>query len=150
MSNQNQVGQRSLKSFGYALLASIESTQLNTAGNAVIVLPMLGGGLTVGNSVVSSGIVIIRRISLVNPSGALSTANVSITTSNDGNASNAVVAATALIGLTGAGTFEDLTIVGGNVVVNGYTTQALYVNVGTASGNNNTVSIRVYGDVVNF
>jgi len=150
MSNVNEVGQKNFASFGQARIASIGSTQLNTAGNAVISLPFLSGGLTAGANVATSGSVIIRRITIANPSGALNTANVSITTSGDGNISNAVVGNVVLTSLTGAGTFQDLTISGGNVVVSGYNTQALYVNVNTASGNNNTAEIRVYGDVVNF
>ena len=81
-------------------------------------------------------------------SDLVSTGNVSIITSNDGNASNAIVAAAALSSLTGTGTFQDMTIAGGNVLVSGATTQALYVKVGTAV--TGTVDIRVYGDTVNF
>jgi hypothetical protein len=110
----------------------------------------LGGGLTKGAATANSGSVIVRRISVVNPSGSVASANISITTSNDGNISNAIVGNTVLSSVSGVNTFQDLTITGGNVVVSGYNTQALYVNVNTVAGNANTVDIRVYGDVVSF
>jgi hypothetical protein len=51
--------------------------------------------------------------------------------------------------LTGTGTFQDIPLTtGGNVIVSGYNTQALFVKVGTAVSG--TVDIRVYGDTVNF
>jgi hypothetical protein len=152
MANPDSVAQYYLDSFGGGRIASVQATQLNTTGNAVVTIPILSGGLTKGANVGSSGGVIIRRITVNNPTGSVSTANVSITTSNDGNASNAVVASVALANLTGTGTYQDLTIASpytGNVV-SGYNTNALYVNVGTASGNGNVVSIQVYGDVVSF
>lgn len=150
MSNVNEVGSSNFASFGYPRLASVAATSFNTAGNAVITLPILKGGLTAGNTVISSGSIILRRVTVMNPTGSLASANVSITTSGDGNISNAVVANVTLTSITGTGTFQDLAISGGNVVVSGYNTQALYVNVNTASGNNNTADIRIFGDVVNF
>jgi hypothetical protein len=86
----------------------------------------------------------------MNPSGTVALANVSITTSNDGNMANAVVGNVVLASVSGTVKFQDLAIVGGNVAVSGFTTQALYVNTNTASGNANTVDIRVYGDVISF
>ena len=54
----------------------------------------------------------------------------------------------------GPGTFQDLTIASpyaASSAITGYTTQALYVNVNTGSGNvANTATIAVYGDVVSF
>jgi hypothetical protein len=55
--------------------------------------------------------------------------------------------------LTAAGTFTDLTIAApylANTVVSGLNTNALFVKVNTASGNNNTVNFAVFGDVVTF
>mgnify|MGYP006267659407 FL=1 len=150
MANPDSVGQFNLDSFGQGRVATVSATTLNTAGNAVVALPFLSGGLTKGAATANSGSVIIRRITVCNPSGSIASANVSITTSNDGNISNAVVGNTVLSSVSGVNTFQDLTISGGNVCVSGYTTQALYVNINTVAGNANTVDIRVYGDVVSF
>jgi hypothetical protein len=150
MSNINHLASASIAISGTGLLAGVQSVTLNTTGNAVISMPILRGGLTVGSNVASSGSVILRRVSVMNPTGSLASANVSITTSNDGNVSNAVVASTVLSSLTGTATFQDLPISGGNAVVSGFTTPTLYVNINTASGNSNTAEIRVYGDTVQF
>lgn len=150
MSSADAVGQLTLDSFGNGRIAIATATAINTSGNAVIAIPFLGGGLTKGAATANSGSVIVRRISVVNPSGSVASANISITTSNDGNISNAIVGNTVLSSVSGVNTFQDLTITGGNVVVSGYNTQALYVNVNTVAGNANTVDIRVYGDVVSF
>ena len=153
MANPDSVGQFNLDSFGNGRIGSIQATQFNTAGNAVITIPLLSGGMTKGAAVSSSGAVIIRRITINNPSGSLASANVSITTSNDGNASNAVVANVVLGNLTSTGLYQDLTVASPystTTAVSGYNTNALYVNINTASGNANTASIQVYGDVVSF
>ena len=148
MANPDSLAQQTAAVIGNYAIASATGVNLGTTGNAVVALPILAGGLTVGANVASSGSVIVRRITVQNPSGNVATGNVSIITSNDGNASNAIVAAAALSSLTGTGTFQDMTIAGGNVLVSGATTQALYVKVGTAV--TGTVDIRVYGDTVNF
>jgi hypothetical protein len=104
--------------------------------------------LTAGNAVVSSGAVIVRRVTIQNPSANVSTGNISILTSSDGNVSNAVVANVVLSSLTGTGTFQDVAISGGNVIVSGYNSQALFLKVNTNVAG--TIDIRVYGDTVNF
>ena len=94
-----------------------------------------------------------RRITVNNPTGSVSSAYVTITTSNDGNASNAIVANVALSNITAAGRYQDLTIAtpySTTTSITGNLTQALYVNVTTVSGNSNTVNFQVYGDVVQF
>ena len=154
MANPNSVGELYLDSFGSGLVG-IVSTQLNTAGNAVVTIPLLGGGLTNGGAAGNSGGVIIRRVTVCNPSGDISTANVAISVQSTGNvaAANAVVANVVLSDVSAAGRYQDLTVAGAygaNTAVSGATTSVLYVNVNTASGNNNTVQIRVYGDVVTF
>ena len=148
MANPDAVGQNTPDSFGNYAIASAQGVSLATTGNAVVALPILKGGLTAGNSVATSGGVIVRRVTIQNPSGNVGTGNITILSSNDGNTSNAVVAAVTLSSLTGTGTFQDVAISGGNVAVSGYNTQALYVKVGTAVSG--TVDIRVYGDTVNF
>ena len=83
----------------------------------------------------------------------MASANISITTSKDGNISNVVVANVVLSGITAAGTYQDLNIAvpyNTNTAVTGFTTQALFVNVTTATGNSNTADIVVFGDVVSF
>ena len=150
MANPDSLSQYTLDSIGNGRIAIATATQINTSGNASIAIPLLSGGLTKGAATANSGSVIVRRISVVNPTGSVASANISITTSNDGNISNAIVGNTVLSSVSGVNTFQDLTITGGNVVVSGYNTQALYVNVNTVAGNANTVDIRVYGDVVSF
>ena len=153
MANPDAVSQLTLDSFGYGMVAQIRATALNTAGNAVVTLPLLRGGLTNSGNSTTSGSVIIRRITVQNPSGSVSTANVSITTSSDGNTSNAVVANVALSTVSAVNRFQDLTIAGvygANTAVSGNVTSALFVNVNTASGNANTVDICVFGQVVGF
>lgn len=151
MASSDSVSQLYLDSFGYGRVAVIKATPLNTAGNAVIALPLLSGGLTNANATVGSGSVILQKVRIQNPTGSVSSANVSITTSNDGNISNVVVANVVLTALTGAGKYQDLTIAyTANTAITGYQTSALFVNVNTASGNSNTVDIAVYGDVVSF
>lgn len=155
MANADSVGQFTLDSFGNGRVGIVVATQLNTAGNAVITIPLLSGGLTNGGATANSGGVIIRRITVNNPSGDVSSANVAISVQSTGNvaAANAVVANVVLSNLSAAGTYQDLTVAGkygANTVVSGATTSVLYVNVNTASGNSNTVNICVYGDVVSF
>jgi hypothetical protein len=146
MANSDSVGQNTQDSFSNYRLGKITATALNTAGNAVITIPLLTGGLTNSGSTTTSGAVIVRRVTFQNPSGSIASANVSIGTTNNG--ANLVTANTVLSSVSAGGTFQDIsptaTLVSGNV------TQCLYVNVNTASGNNNTVDICVWGDVVNF
>jgi hypothetical protein len=156
MANSDSLGQFYLDSIGYGRVAYIRATALNTTGNGAttgITLPFLSGGLTNANATVGSGSVVLRRVTIQNATGNLALANISITTSKDGNISNAVVANVVLSSVTGAGTYQDLNIAvpyNTNTAVTGYTTQALFVNVTTASGNANTADIVVFGDVVSF
>lgn len=150
MANYDSVSQFYLDSFGYGRVAVITQTQLNTSGNAVITIPILSGGLTAGANLASSGSIIVRRVTINNPNGSVATANVSISATNDG--ANLVCNAATLTSVSGAGTYQDLAVstAYGAKTVSGNVTNALYVNVNTASGNNNTVNICVYGDVVTF
>jgi len=150
MASYDSVSQFYLDSFGNGRVAVITQTQLNTAGNAAISIPILSGGLTKGANVASSGSIIVRRVTINNPNGSVATANVSISATNDGG--NLVCNAATLSSVTSAGTYQDLSVstIYSNLAVSGNVTNALYVNVNTASGNNNTVNICVYGDVVTF
>jgi hypothetical protein len=150
MANPDSVAQYYLDSFSNGRLGVVRATSLNTGGNAVIVIPILQGGLTNGGAVANSGGVIIRRVTIQNPSGSVASANVSISATN--NNANIIVSNVVLSTLTAAGTYQDLTPASPYTanVVSGSVTQALYVNINTPSGNANTVDICVYGDVVSF
>jgi len=156
MANPNAVSSFTLDNFGNARVAIVTAQQVNTLGNGVatsIEMPLLSGGLTNGGSANNSGSIILRRIVALSPTGNISLANISITTSNDGNISNAVVANVVLTNLTAAGRYQDLAIAvpySANTAITGSTTQSLFVNVNTVSGNSNVVSFSVYGDVVSF
>jgi hypothetical protein len=150
MANLDSVAQNTPVSFGSYALVSVSQVSLGSTGNAVVSLPILSGGLTVGGSTSSSGQVILRRITVQNANANVALGNVSILTTNDGNASNAVVAATLLSNLTAVDKFQDLTIASpylASTTINGYNTQSLYVKVNTAVANA-TVDIRIYGDTV--
>lgn len=146
MSNADSVAQNTQDSFSNYRLAKVQATQLNTSGNAVITIPLLSGGLTNSGNTTTSGAVIVRRVTIQNPSGSVASANISIGTTNNG--ANLITANTVLSSVSAGGTFQDIsptaTLVSGNV------TQCLYVNINTASGNANTVDIVVWGDVVSF
>jgi len=150
MANLDAVAQNTPVNFGSYALVSVGQVSIGSTGNAVVSLPILLGGLTVGGSTSSSGQVILRRITVQNANANVALGNVSILTTNDGNASNAVVAATLLSNLTAVDKFQDLTIASpylASTTINGYNTQALYVKVNTAVANA-TVDIRIYGDTV--
>jgi len=146
MSSADSVSQNTQDSFSNYRLGKISATQLNTSGNAVITIPILSGGLTNSGSTTTSGAVIVRRVTVQNPSGSIASANVSIGTT--GNGANLITANTVLSSVSAGGTFQDITPTA--TLVSGNVTQCLYVNVNTASGNNNTVDIIVWGDVVSF
>lgn len=113
----------------------------------------MSGGLTNSGAVANSGGVIVRQITVQNPTGTVASADIGITISSAGNmgASNVVVANVTLSSVSAAGKYQDLTVAyPANTEISGSQTQALYVNVNTASGNANTVDIVVYGQVVSF
>ena len=94
MANPDAVGQLTLDSFSNGRIGIIRATALNTSGNGVVTIPLLGGGLTNGGAVANSGGVILRRITVQNPNGSIASANVSIGTTADG--ANLVTANTVL------------------------------------------------------
>ena len=150
MANLDSVAQNTPVNFGNYALVSASQVSLGSTGNAVVSLPILLGGLTVGGSTSSSGQVILRRITVQNANANVALGNVSILTTNDGNTSNAVVAATVLSNLTAVDKFQDLTIASpylASTTINGYNTQALYLKVNTAVANA-TVDIKIFGDTV--
>ena len=153
MANSNRVGALYLDSFGYGVLGKLTAQSLATTGTAQIKIPLLSGGLTNSGSTANSGGVIVRQITVQNPTGSVASADIGITISSAGNmgASNVVVANVTLSSVSAAGKYQDLTIAyPANTEITGNQTQALYLNVNTASGNANTVDIVVYGQVVAF
>ena len=153
MANQDAVANLYLSSFGNVRIAFAEAVSLSATGNAVANLSFANGGLTNGGAVANSGSVIVRKIVITSPVGSVSSGNVGIYTSNNGNDANLITANTALTVLSAAGRYLDVPITGAygaNTVISGSTTSTLFVKVNTASGNANTVNISVYSDVVSF
>ena len=151
MASHDAVGRLYPDSFGSFAIASAR-VSVATTGNAVVAIPILSGGLTNSGNAATSGSVIIRRVTVQNPNANVSTANIAVTISSTGDmaAANAVVANVALSNLTGTGRWQDLTVAGAfgaNTTVSGNSTSALYVNVTTAVSGG-AVDIKVYGDVV--
>jgi hypothetical protein len=153
MANPNAVGNLYLNSFGYGLIGKLTAQSLATTGTAQIKIPLLSGGLTNGGATANSGGIIVRQVTVQNPTGSVASANVGITISSTGDmgASNVVVANVVLSSVSTNGKYQDLTVAyPANTEITGNQTQALYVNVNTASGNTNTVDICVFGQVVSF
>jgi hypothetical protein len=151
MASADAVGSNLPDSFGAYAIARVSGASLATAGNAVVAIPFFQGGLTNGNALATSGQVIIRRVTVQNANASASLANVNITTTNDGNTSNAVVATVSLANLTAVNRFQDLTVASPyalTTTVNGANTSALYLNVTNAASA--IVDIRIYGDSVSF
>ena len=150
MSSADSVSQNTQDSFSSYRLSFAAGQSIAATGNAVVTLPILNGGI-------GGGSFIIRRITVTNPSNTaggsvpnMSTANVTVFTSNDGNTSNAVTTAAGqtLANVTAANTWQDLTLASG-ATTTAYTANALFVKVGTAVANS-AVNISVFGDVVSF
>ena len=151
MANADAVGANLPDSFGNYAIARVSGASLATAGNAVVAIPFFAGGLTNGNALAGSGQVIIRRVTVQNANASASLANVNITTTNDGNTSNAIVATVSLANLTAVNKFQDLAVASPyalTTTVNGANTSALYLNVTNAASA--IVDIRIYGDSVSF
>lgn len=150
MANADSVGQFNLDSFSNGRIGVVKATTLNTAGNAIITIPILSGGLTNGGGVANSGGIIVRRVTFQNSSGNVANANVSISTTSDG--ANLVTANTVLTALSTTGRYVDINAAAPftSNVVSGSVTQCLYVNINAIANNANTVDICVYGDVVSF
>lgn len=150
MANADSVGQNTQDSFSNYRLAVVRATALNTSGNAVITVPILSGGLTNSGNASTSGGIIVRRITVQNPSGSIASANVSVGITGDG--ANLITANTVLSSISGVGKFQDVSVATTyqTTAITGNQTQCLYVNVNTVSGNANTADIVVWGDVVAF
>lgn len=133
--NANHVGSLYPDSFGNFGLAQAVTVDVGSTGNAVAQLPVVGG-----NSY------IVRRIVVANANKSIATANVTILTSNDGNASNAVSNATVLSSVSGTDKYQDVTLATGTATTV-YSAGSMYVKVNTAVSGG-TCDITVYGDIV--
>jgi hypothetical protein len=133
--NANHVGARYPDSFGSFVIATAPIVPLNAVSNAAVVMSVVGTSY------------IVRRVTISNANASAATANVSIITSSDGNAANAVFATTKLSNITSTTTFQDIAPTA-NAVSNVYSSGALWVKVTTA--NDATCEVVVYGDIVNL
>jgi len=133
--NANHVGARYPDSFGNFVIATAPIVPLNAVSNAAVVMSVVGTNY------------IVRRVTISNANATAATANVSIITSSDGNAANAVFATTKLSNVTSTTTFQDIAPTA-NAVSNVYTSGALWVKVTTAV--DATCEVTVYGDIVNL
>ena len=150
MASYDSVGQNYQDNFGNYRAAVAKSVALTATGNAVVALPILGGGVG------PNGAYILRRITVSNPANiaggtvpSFASCNVSITTSNDGNASNAVAAAQTIANVTAVNTYQDLTLAS-STVTTAATASVLFLNVNAGAVANGSVTVSVYADVVNF
>lgn len=147
MSNEIMVAGRKPAAFGSYKIAD-GLANLSAVANAVVSLPILGGGLTNSGANNSSGAVIVRRITVTSRNnGNVNSANVSVGWTNDGG--NLVANAQVLTNLTANNTYQDLTLsaTANSSLLTGNVSSVLYVNVGTSAAAN-IVTFNVYGDVV--
>ena len=149
MANNNHVASRTPRSFGNYNLAEAQAVSLAATGNTIVALPILGGGVG------TNGSYILRRITISNPANVAGGAvpncagcNVSIITSNDGNASNAVAAAQTLTNVTAAYKYQDLTLATATTNT-AQTASVLFLKINSGNVANASATIAVYGDLVN-
>jgi hypothetical protein len=133
--NANHVGALYPTSFGSFGLGKAVGVSVAATGNAVAQIPVVGGSSY-----------IVRRIVVANANQSIATGNVTILTSNDGNASNAISNATTLASVTSTSTYQDVTLATGTATTV-YSAGSLYVKVNTAVSGG-TCDITVFGDVV--
>jgi len=133
--NANHVGALYPDRFGSFGIGKQATVDISATGNAVATI-FMGGGTSY----------IVRRVVVANANKSIATGNVSVLTSNDGNASNAIAAATTLSNVTSTSTYQDLDLAAGTATAV-YSAGALYVKVNTAVSGG-TCDITVFGDVV--
>lgn len=135
MANFSHVGANTPDQFRYRIAKAV-NVSVGATGNAVAALT-----LDQGTSY------IVRQITVTNANQSIATANVTILTTNDGNASNAVSNNVVLSSVTAATSkYQDigLATAAASTV---YTAGSLYVKVNTAVSGG-TCDISVYGDIV--
>lgn len=149
MANNNSVHSRTPVAFGNYLLGEARNVNIAATGNAIATIPIMEGGLTASGSNVTSGVAIVRRITIGNYSaGNCGALNVSVGWTNDG--ANLVVNAATVASLTANNMFQDLTLnaTANNTFINGNVSNALFFNVVGGQVANGTVDLRVEGCVV--
>lgn len=135
--NANHVGSLYPDSFGNFRIGTAVNVSLNATGNAVAQIPVTGGTEY-----------IVRRIVVTNPSASIATGNVTILTSNDGNATNAVSNNVTLTSVSGTDKWQDVAL-STAAASTAYTAGSLYVKVNTAV-TGATCDISVFGDVISL
>ena len=124
----------------------------NKFGNyAIAYAPGVSVGATSNNAAVLSIVgtkYIVRRITVADANKSIATANVSIITTSDGNASNAVASAQTLSNVSSTAAYQDLTLAAATATTT-FSAAALFVKVNTAVSGG-TVDVTVYGDIVDL
>lgn len=146
MASDGHVASRTPQAFGYYTLGAARNVNVAATANAVATIPVLSGGLTGSGSNVTSGVAIVRKITIGNYSGGnLAALNVSVGWTNDGG--NLVSNAAVLSSITTNNMFQDLTLnaTANNTFLNGNVSNALFVNVAGGPVANATVDVFVYG-----
>ena len=151
MASYDSVSQNTQDYFSSYRVSNSTGVPLTATGNAIVALPILSGGLTA-----TTGQFILRRITISNPSNIAggtvpncAACNVSITTSNDGNTSNAVAAAQTIANVTGQYKYQDLTLAS-STLTTAQTANTLFLNIGAGAVANGSVTVSIFGDVVQF
>lgn len=132
----NHVSSEYPDQFGNYAIASGQAVNVGATSNTAATMGTTGTSF------------IVRRITVANANQSIATANVSILTTNDGNASNAVASATLLSNVSSTSTYQDLTLAAGTTT-KVYSAGALFVKVNTAVSGG-TCDVTVYGDIVNL
>lgn len=136
MANFSHVGSNTPDQFSSYKIMTVNNANIGATGNAVATLNLLQGTKY-----------IIRRITVSDANKDISTANVTIITSSDGNTSNAVSNNVVLSNVSAATTkFQDVGLATA-ALTTVYSATALYVKVNTAVSGG-TCDINVYGDIV--
>ena len=131
----NHVGALYTDRFDGIALGKVQGASVGTTGNTAVTIPIVSGTAY-----------IVRKITVANANATISTANVVVLTSSDGNTSNAVSNVTVLSSVTSNLTWQDIPL-STAAATTVYTEGALYVKVNTAV-TNGTCDITVFGDVV--
>ena len=131
----NHVGALYTDRFDGIALGKVQGASVGATGNTAVTIPIVSGTAY-----------IVRKITVANANATISTANVVVLTSSDGNTSNAVSNVTVLSSVTSNLTWQDIPL-STAAATTVYTAGALYVKVNTAV-TNGTCDIAVFGDVV--
>lgn len=132
----NSVGTNYPNKFGNYVLAYAPGVSVGATSNNAAALSITGTKY------------IVRRITVADANKSIATANVSIITTSDGNASNAVASAQTLSNVSSTAAYQDLTLAAAAATTT-FSAAALFVKVNTAVSGG-TVDVTVYGDIVDL